>query len=258
MFFEGERLTVVISSVHLLSWKSRNVVIPPKESYALSFRQRGSSSFLTDGYTVSATDGDIMYFPKGVGYKLSAGEERLYAVNFEIVGEDAAPLSRILSFRVEQSERFAELFFRLYSVWSSREEGYYHRAVSIFHRIIAEMVREGTERKSDSGYKRLKPALELVNSSYTSPELTVRSVAEHISVSEVYLRRLFARYTSMSPVEYINERRIAYAKELLESGFYGVCDVSSMCGYTDSKYFSTTFKRRTGVSPSEYKKRYTR
>ena len=52
---------------------------------------------------------------------------------------------------------------------------------------------------------------------------------------------------------YLNDYRIAKAKELLGTTDLGVKDVSYACGYADSSYFARVFKRQTGQTPSDYR-----
>lgn len=251
MFFGRTDFTVRIISVHLLSWNKRDVDIAPKKTYALSYRVEGESSFNYNGEKIDATDGDIMYFPKGAGYHLEAGRERLYAINFEAEGDLPHDIMR---FAVKKRPFFDTAFAEIYRVWTERESGYYARAVSYFYRIISEMVREGEEERTDGAYLKLKPALSLMYSGYMNRELSVAALAEHIGVSETYFRRIFERIMGERPLEFLNRLRVSYAKEHLESGFYSVEGVAEMCGFGDAKYFATVFRRVAGMSPSEYAK----
>ena len=52
---------------------------------------------------------------------------------------------------------------------------------------------------------------------------------------------------------YLNDYRIAKAKELMSTTDLGVKDVSYACGYADSSYFARVFKRQTGQTPSDYR-----
>lgn len=70
-----------------------------------------------------------------------------------------------------------------------------------------------------------------------------------------YFRRLFKKYTSVSPTVYLNNLRMERAKELLFANpFFCISQIATMCGFNDSLYFSTAFKQYTGVSPTQYKK----
>ena len=254
MFFGKGDFTVRVLSVHLLSWSSREVEIPPKKSFALSYRMAGDARFDMSGALTEASDGDILYFPKGIGYHLDAGRERLYGINFET---DIDMPAEILRWPAKKRPFFESAFSEMYRVWVGRESGYYARATSYFYRIISEIVREGEEESRDASYLKLKPALSLIYSGYMDPGLSVSSLAEHIGVSDTYFRRIFERCMGERPLEFINGVRIGHAAEHLASGFYNVESVAEMCGFSDAKYFSTVFKRIKGMSPTEYVRNYT-
>lgn len=252
MIFGTQDVTIRIQSVHFLSWQRRDVDIPPKRSFALSYRATGDSRFYYGEQVIGASDGDILYFPKGAGYHLDAGYERLWGINFEADGDMP---HGIIKLAAKKRAFFEDAFSELYRVWSGRESGYYARAMSYFYRILSELERESEEERRGGTYLKLKPALSMIYSGYMDPSLSVSTLAERIEVSDTYFRRIFEAEMGERPLEFINKLRIEYAKEHLESGFYNVESVAEMCGFRDAKYFSTVFRRITGMSPSEYVKK---
>lgn len=251
MFFGAQDNALRLSSVHLLSWQRRDVDIPPKRTFALSYRVAGESRFYYGGEVIEVGAGDILYFPKGAGYHLEAGRELLYGINFEAEGDMP---SGILKLSVKKRPFFESAFSEMHRVWLGRESGYYARAMSYFYRILSEIERESAEEKRGRAYARLRPALAAMYSGYMDPELSVAALAEGIGVSDTYFRRIFEAEIGERPLEFLNGLRVGYAKEHLESGFYTVEQIAEMCGFRDAKYFATVFRRMTGLSPSEYAK----
>ena len=249
MFFGNCDFNIRLVSVHLLTWGHRSVIIPPKKTFALSYREIGDSRFIFDDCEYKAQSGDVLYFPKGSGYRLEAGRERLYGVNFEAEGNIPQCL---LQFSVKNRPFFETAFSELYRIWSGREKGYYARATSYFYRIIAELVKEGEEEGCEQAFLKLQPAVSKIYSDYSRTELSVSGLAEYIGVSETYFRRIFIKYMGETPLSFITRVRIDYAAEYLDGGFYNVESVSEMCGFNDAKYFATVFKKIKGVSPSDY------
>ena len=86
----------------------------------------------------------------------------------------------------------------------------------------------------------------------------VHSVAElavRVNMSTRNFIRRFKTATGNTPIEYIQRVRVESAKHALESGSEPVDSVASRIGYEDVGSFRTVFKRVTGVSPTEYRKR---
>lgn len=86
--------------------------------------------------------------------------------------------------------------------------------------------------------------------------------AENLSRNEIagvfyltpeYLAKLYKKKTGMNLKDYINEYRIEKAKELLRSGDKNVSDIAEIVGFDNFSYFSTLFKKLSGLSPKEYK-----
>lgn len=85
-------------------------------------------------------------------------------------------------------------------------------------------------------------------------DITLKSVSKYINLHPSYCSTIFKRNEGKSVTEYINNLRISYAKELLESSQYRVGEVGAMCGIPDPYYFSRVFSKICGISPSEYRK----
>lgn len=79
------------------------------------------------------------------------------------------------------------------------------------------------------------------------------AVCEALHVSKYYLSHVFKRHTGTSPMQYVTERRIAYAKQLLSETVLSAGEIADACGYRDRAVFFKAFKRETGQTPGEYR-----
>ena len=86
-------------------------------------------------------------------------------------------------------------------------------------------------------------------------KLTIREVAEHIHVSESYLRALFLRFEGRPIGEFIIDHKVEAAKSLLATSEYSVSQISGILGYSDYSTFSKLFKKKMNCSPTEYRKK---
>lgn len=78
---------------------------------------------------------------------------------------------------------------------------------------------------------------------------TVGSVVAALGTTAVTLSRRFREQLKLTPGEYILQRRLEHARELLRAGGMTVAQVSAACGFHDCSYFCQVFKRATGTSP---------
>ena len=91
-----------------------------------------------------------------------------------------------------------------------------------------------------------------------------RHFAEQVSVDQLIaymgygrsrLFDLFKFHTGLSPIDWLTQFRIEKAKHLLDATEAKVSDIAKACGFADPAFFTRTFHRRTGKSPTEFRKR---
>lgn len=96
-------------------------------------------------------------------------------------------------------------------------------------------------------------AIEMIHLSYSDKNLSLNSCAESLSLSSVYLGKLFKSTTGKSMAEYITMVRMEKIKEYLEQKRLPINEILDKCGMEKSNYFYTSFKKYFGVSLSEYR-----
>ncbi|SFG63846.1 response regulator transcription factor [Oribacterium sp. WCC10] len=110
----------------------------------------------------------------------------------------------------------------------------------------------GLKDKSEVNNKYVKEAIEYIEKHYMDTEFTLMALAESLSVSEGHISRLFKAETANSINNYLTKYRIKKAMELLKDVKIKVYEVAELVGYQDIAYFSNTFKKLIGKSPSDY------
>ena len=85
-------------------------------------------------------------------------------------------------------------------------------------------------------------------------DISLDSVGEILHISPAYLSAQFKKYQKMNFLDCLTELRINAAKELLNDPFRSSAEVASMVGYEDASYFARAFKKRTGMTPTQYRR----
>lgn len=85
--------------------------------------------------------------------------------------------------------------------------------------------------------------------------ISLSIVAEAIGISPNYLSTLFTRTEQGGFVDQLNKIRIDRARDYFQDGGVKTYEVAYKVGFRDEKYFATVFKKLTGMSPSEYKRK---
>ena len=87
-------------------------------------------------------------------------------------------------------------------------------------------------------------------------EITRKMLEDAVHLNRDYLNRLFKKETGVSLAEYIVEKKMETAKELLVMTDLSVGEVGYWVGYENFSYFSRYFKKITGDSPASYRQKY--
>ncbi len=247
MIFLEDDFSVKILSVQKLSWEHNDTYVRPRAYNALSFRVKGSSVF-SDGKTQTLLhSGDILFMPKNVGYYLKSNEEELIVVHFDLVGQEQDHFEVI---RPNRPDLYYSFFSDMYDHWNERKQGYHLLALSDFYSLLARLYKH-ILRPADPAYGKIKSAVYYLQQHFTDPSLNVEQLCSLSGVSDTYFRRLFYSAFHTTPKNYLNLLRTNYARELLETGYYTVEEVSEKCGFSDSKYFSTVYKKYQKTQPSK-------
>lgn len=104
-------------------------------------------------------------------------------------------------------------------------------------------------------YHKIAPAISQINKYMSSSAMIEEPVlAELCKMSISNLRRLFKRYTGLSPKAYIKSTRMSYAEYLIVNTNMTVLKISTEVGYSEVSGFNRTFRQTFGTSPTEYRK----
>ena len=104
-----------------------------------------------------------------------------------------------------------------------------------------------------------EPALNIIkyiNEHYNSYDLSLEDISKNTFLTPAYICVIFKDYTGKTVNKYINEYRIIQAKELLKDSNIKMNDIALKVGYKDGNYFAKIFKKETGYTPSEYRRKF--
>ncbi|MFD0693759.1 response regulator [Paenibacillus sp. GCM10027628] len=102
--------------------------------------------------------------------------------------------------------------------------------------------------------RKVQQAVDLIARDYNAPGLSLAGVAKELFVSSTYLSTLFKQELGINFLDYVHQYRIERAKAMLQSGIHKIQTIAKHVGYFDEAHFTKTFKKWTGLSPSQYKK----
>jgi len=83
--------------------------------------------------------------------------------------------------------------------------------------------------------------------------ITLEQLAKHVHLHPNYLVRYFNKHFGMSPLKYVNRKRMQKARELLRTTPLSIKEVAEKVGYPDTNHFAKAFRREASFSPTEYR-----
>lgn len=95
--------------------------------------------------------------------------------------------------------------------------------------------------------------LAYIKENYENSDLCLHDIAKYVNVSPAYLSALFKKNTKISISDTITATRIEAACQCLKNPALTLKEISEKCGYANQYYFSTSFKKKLGLSPSAYR-----
>lgn len=128
----------------------------------------------------------------------------------------------------------------------------WERAFSYLRQLGEIIFRIANENNSDKT-RQLIASIQNYVKNHLAENLNLTIIADYANYNESHISRLFKRYTGSNLSEYITSCRIEYAKSLLAQTEDTVQVISQKTGFHTSQYFSSTFRKSTGVSPNEYR-----
>lgn len=110
-----------------------------------------------------------------------------------------------------------------------------------------------TMAENDKNQDIIQPILSYINISYNK-KITLEELAKKAGYSKSRFSHIFSSVTGTTPIKYQNEIRLKTACELLSATLLSITDISISCGFEDPLYFSRLFKRKYGISPTEFRR----
>lgn len=106
--------------------------------------------------------------------------------------------------------------------------------------------------KEESSSDAIAASKAYIEANYTR-NISLEDVSREVNISTYYLSRIFKEAMGKNFIDYLTDLRIEKAKELLSTTSYSMKEICMMSGYSDPNYFSKTFKKNVGVTPTEYR-----
>ena len=240
----------------------------------INYVKKGKCILHLDNESVTFREGEIMIITSDVNHLFEAGPEGTTLMQLEFLpeiishfdwsndtGDKESTLAPVFLFseenkliKIVNNVRIMRTVQRIVNELKTKSAYYQYLVVMYYAELLILIY-----RYMDEAYlpictnESLKKAIAYIRLNYHE-NININSIAEHIGISERYLRILFSQHLNLSPLNYLNQIRINKAIELLRNTEMSIKEVCFQCGFQSPQYFSRIFKQQTGISPRKITK----
>lgn len=249
-------------SGYYFNWDSGRVL----QEYQLNYITRGSGVYENKYGKFTVKEGSVLIvFPnEWHRYRpnLSSGwTEHYVGFNGTIAKElfrnkIFSPLRPVLNCGIK--EELIDTYLKIYDLVEKERPGFQQVASGMVVKLLGYVV-SIQKRKEFSG-KHIAQIIEKVRFSMrqdVGQVVTMEDLAAEHHVGYSYFRKMFKKYTGVSPAQYLLQLKIIRAKELLLSTDKSIKEISLELGFQTIHYFSLMFKKKVGMSPAAFRKKNT-
>ena len=234
------------------------------DEFEIYYMKEGSCTYHIEDNTYKVMPGDVILIPGNTGHRTTYGgvaHTRLL-VNCSYKYIPASVLERIAV--VGYLYRNNRVISQLEELFAKIEHEYSHADVlstDVLKCFTAELLfvilrhKNEHEGKKQEEHDFVTMVQEYIQNNYMN-EVKLASIAEILSVSQEHLSRVFKQETGIGFKDYLVRFRLQKAEDMLmhEPG-RAVSEVAYACGFNDGNYFSYTFKKVYGMSPTQMRRK---
>lgn len=252
-----------ISAINALRqyWKDNKIFSclgkPKKHNMVLYLNGCKAEYTMKNGAKIRADSGSFVYTAKGSEYHLrfyDIKDENSYTIGvnfllFDSQGESIVFDNNIQTFCLDNAD-YRALFHKLekYSMANIICIG---KLKSIMYDFLFKLS-EYYKKELCDNYRIIAKGITYLEQG-EEQQLTIREIADMCHVSETYFRKMFKKYSGMSPMEYRINSKICKAKMYLKTQDLNVTEIAEKIGFEDVSYFILKFRQVTGMTPKEYR-----
>ncbi len=223
--------------------------------HGLCFPISGTMIYHHNGKEIVSDKHHAVLIPKGATYTYSCIEEGEFPLINFYTTEDFCP-KEIIVYEIDDITDYINYFKELEKISLLTPLNGHLKAIKIIYEILIRLHKVNL-RKVSSSFEVIRPAVNYLQNNFSNAGLTNQVLAQKAMISEVYFRKLFKANFGTSPKQYIQDLRILKAKNLLKGNLCSsISLVAEEVGFTNVYQFSTAFKKATGLTPTEYIKRF--
>lgn len=229
--------------------------------WELTFFRKGKLTTTVDNNTYKLKGNYCRFIPPNAPHSLKSAESEVeYLV---AMFEMECPEHEVTSEPIEVTPKIKYYIDRISEVMEESSSYTDDYVLSLLSLIVMEFIKikskEDERRKlsvnsSAQMDATIDGAERIIDENIFNPELSVKFIAENLFVSTSYLYKCSMRRYGIGVLNYIHNRKLEVAKNLIANGNYSLSEIAANLNFCSQSYFSTQFKKEYGISPLQYRR----
>lgn len=217
--------------------------------YDFTFVLSGTMKYMANGETIVLNKNDaILLKPGTIRSRIAVDEPVKYvSFNFSVTSDVELPSENYLQNCITQDIK------KIVSVFSqSHLTLYYHskeKVANLLNLILFELMDMITLKSTNPHVLKILRYID----EHITEKMSLKSISNEIGLTKEYTAYIFKKQTNKTITNYINERKMLLAKELMLRNKVSLNDLSAYLGYENYNYFSRLFKRHFDITPTNFK-----
>ncbi len=247
---------------YMFSWKNGRTL----PSFQIIYITKGEGVFETRNIKRKIVkEGSIIFISPNTWHRYCPNKEtgwKEYWISFN--GEQAKKLleKNILQknkpiIEIGLNETIIKIFNQILDLLENEPIGFREIISALTYQIIAQI--NSAEQIKQFGGKNIEKIIlkaKIILAENISKQINFEYLSEELNVGYSWFRKMFQRYTQLAPAQYFQLLKLNKSKTLLVETTMQISEISEFLGFRTQYYFSKFFKKRTGYSPSEWRKSY--
>lgn len=242
--------------------------------YGISYMTKGERLIYSPDFTTIVKAGEMVFIPKNVYRRTTyiSGEtyerilikftDKMIAELINTIGQSAYDelcTEHVIRFEKKTRTKIEAILAEMEREWNSYNEYSELLLSGLLNKLIITCMREriiggvkilSLEKKNDY----LGSAIKYVKS-HLRGDPSLEETAASINISASYLSKIFSNHLHTPYSTFVLNEKITYARRLLVDSKLSMTDIAGECGFSSNAYFSDCFKKATGMSPLQFRKR---
>ncbi len=233
--------------------------------HELYFLEKGKTTYLLENKFYFLESGMVFFVPRGAFHK-TENEDSHYTERLNLYFDDEHIFPEVIPCFNDMSEQnifhipkeyipeIRDLYLKIEKELNNTERDNRTMCQLYLSELIIKILRYSSSetmfQPKDSNLF-IKNITKYIRSNYNQ-DINLQHISKKFSISPSYLSRLFKKQTSIGITEYITIVKITAAKKLLLNSNKSIAEIANACGFHDSNYFASVFKKFEKITPKKY------